>query len=384
MNKWIKIGFSGATLHYKQCGVTTGRLLVEDSRFDTVHHFDIGQGKMVSEDRIKLCPETILSDEFRLIDGNGCDVTDEARKEASKFGKFVTDHPDVRYVYMPINYGSIFQPFNINQIVNMFAVFIGEKPVSTYHPKIIFENGKLSYEKINQNLIDIVNNGFIKLDTPFYYENPRNSKREVIYTLAQLASGYPSNSKRKHIILWWENVKANCKTDEEYNTFIQTLENISSESNIEKKYNSLTEFIRKVIKDKGLNFVQEELKKINKLGILPENCLTFIRPQRNRISVLTECKYIGKTIQLSGSFIFKVPEDVYEKLLLGSKTARYLENGFAILTKWDDCYGIDEEYFEDADFGDYYHISDVVSGKTDIGKIKLNNKNNNNDTEDLL
>lgn len=389
MNKWIKISFSGATLHYRECGVTTGDLLKSDKRFDSVHHYDMNQKKIVSGDRLVICPETILTDEFKLIDDNGKDVTKEIR-EKKDFSKYLSEHPEIHYVYGGDKYGSIFRPFNANQIANMLAVFIGEKPVSTYHPKAIFENGELSYEKINQSLIDIVNNGFIKLDTPFYYEKNQNGQRVVLYNINQLASGYPSNSKKRSIIQWWETTKANLSEDK-YKKLICMLEEMSGECDIENKYSSLTEFLSKIVNEKGYEFIEKELKKNQYIGLLPEHDLTYLRIQKPRpfelrsiLSAASECKYLGKTIQLSGSFIFKVPEDIYKKLINGKKTAIYLENGFATLAKWDGVYGIDEEYFVDTDFTDYYSLSEVISGKTNIGMIKSNNKKENNDTEDLL
>lgn len=236
------------------------------------------------------------------------------------------------------------------QVSNMLAVLIGERPVSTFHTPII--DGKPIRSRI-QELDEIAKNTFVKLNNIYLIES--DDKKTYIGEFSTGRKSGPSNSKMNPTITW-----------RRYrNYFIDKPENFEISSNIFQKYlkkpfnqenyGTIDEAISEIKKGESFDEFVEDLKKIHLLGFIDEG-KSALRPRKNhRLSFVSQDTYPMLTLSISGEFVMEVDNEIYKRLKTGKKVATYLDGGVVTLQKWEETGDyfntiIDEEDLYDEGF----------------------------------
>ena len=236
------------------------------------------------------------------------------------------------------------------QVSNMLAVLIGERPVSTFHTPII--DGKPILSRI-QELDEIAKNTFVKLNNIYLVES--DDKKTYISEFSTGRKSGPSNSQIKPTITW-----------RRYrNHFIDKPENFEISSNIFQKYlkkpfnpenyGTIDEAISEIKKGESFDEFFKSLKKIGVSGFANDGKSALYPSKDNRLSFVSQDTYPMVTLSISGEFIMDVDNEIYKRLKTGKKVATYLDGGVATLQKWEETGDyfntlIDEEDLYDEGF----------------------------------
>lgn len=328
-NKWIKVSFKGARLPYYERLKTrdsSGRLKFEDNikNSDFIHHTEInedGSYTDVVDRRKNVCQSTILTT-----------VVEEGEP-----------------------YSDIFLPMRLHPISNMLIALCGGNPVSEYHPRII--NGK--YEKRDAAFDVIVNNGFVRLDSPFKYtvtDKEGVEKEKVISNVTKWAKSAPSNKREVEYehsevngnVSWFWLRARYTGDDETYSYIYKLLQKYTGVNNLEERFLTVTEAIMYIEKTSESLFSDFKSVLNDRKGLLTLINGTFFRPSGiNRTGCASERGGLMNCICLNGTFLFNLPSMFVNDINIGPHFASYLEGGFASLETWDDDFGIHGYFFDD-------------------------------------
>ena len=236
------------------------------------------------------------------------------------------------------------------QVSNMLAVLIGERPVSTFHTPII--DGKPIRSRI-QELDEIAKNTFVKLNNIYLVES--DDKKTYIGEFSTGRKSGPSNSQMNPTVTW-----------RKYrNHFIDKPEKLEICSNIFQKYlkkpfnqenyGTIDEAVSEIKKGDSFDEFVKNLKKIGVSGFVNDE-KSALRPTKyNRLSFVSQDTYPMLTLSISGEFVMEVDNEIYKRLKTGKKVATYLDGGVVTLQKWEETGDyfntiIDEEDLYDEGF----------------------------------
>ena len=247
-------------------------------------------------------------------------------------------------------FGTAENLIHYEQISNMIAVLIGERPVSTFFTPIV--DGKQIHNRIPK-LDEIAKNSLVKLDNIYLIES--DDKKTYISETSTWRKSGPSNSKMKPTITWRRYI----------NHFIDKPENFEISSNIFQKYlkkpfnpenyGTIDEAISEIKKGESFDEFAENLKKIGLMGFVNDGKSGLFPSKSNRLSFVSQDTYPMDTLSISGEFIMDVDNEIYKRLKTGKKVATYLDGGVATLQKWEETGDyfntlIDEEDLYDEGF----------------------------------
>ena len=248
-------------------------------------------------------------------------------------------------------FGTAENLIHYEQISNMLAVLIGERPVSTFHTPIV--DGKQIHNRIPK-LDEIAKNSLVKLDNIYLIES--NDKKTYIFEKSTWRKSRPSESKINPTVTW-----------RKYrNHFIDKPEKLEICSNIFQKYlkksfnpenyGTIDEAVSEIKKGDSFDEFAERLdKEINCFGLISDKKSGLYPRKSNRLSFISQDTYPMSTLSISGEFIMDVDNEIYKRLKTGKKVATYLDGGVATLQKWEETGDyfntlIDEEDLYDEGF----------------------------------
>ena len=236
------------------------------------------------------------------------------------------------------------------QISNMLAALIGERPVSTFHTPIV--DGKQVHSRIAE-LDEIAKNTFVKLNNIYFVES--DDKKVYISETSTGRKSGPSNSRRCPTITW-----------RRYrNRFIDKPENLEICSSLFQKYltkpfnpenyGTVDEAISEIKNGDNFDEFAIKLKTIGVGGFVNDKKSALYPDKGSRLSFVSQDTYPMLTLSISGEFVMDVNNEIYKRLKTGKKVATYLDGGVATLQKWEETGGysntlIDEEDLYDEGF----------------------------------
>lgn len=250
-------------------------------------------------------------------------------------------------------FGTAKNIIHFEQVSNMLAVLIGERPISSFHTPII--NGKPIRTRIPE-LDEIAKDGYVKLNNIYKIETKDKKENDIeIYITEKntFRKSGPSNSKTGGTITWRKFRNRFYDFPEKLEKYIKCFDKYTSKPFDENHYGSVNEAIREI---KNCGKI-EELKK--DMGHGCEGFFTkstdVLRPNSkdSRFAFLSQDTYSSNIITISGEFIFDINDNnILEKLVTGKKIATYLDGGLATLEKWENNsyfkrnYNFEEEGFK--------------------------------------
>lgn len=233
------------------------------------------------------------------------------------------------------------------QVSNMLAAFIGERPVSTFHTPII--DGKPIRSRI-QELDEIAKNTFVKLNNIYLVES--DDKKTYIGEFSTGRKSGPSNSQMCPTITW-----------KRYrNRFIDKPENLEMCSSIFQKYltkpfnpenyATVDEAISEIKNGDSFDEFKKNLKTIGVSGFVNDKKSALYPEKSSRLSFVSQDTYPMLTLSISGQFVMNVSDDIYKRIYTGKKMATYLDGGIATLEKWEETGTYGNSFIEDDELYD--------------------------------
>lgn len=276
--------------------------------------------------------------------GKGIRVKDNVIVNNGKLFRTYRDRKENDII--PVKNGVIgadnFNLIDINQVSNMLHVLFGCRPVSTYHN--IYIEGvdgvrRPLHERLKE-IDEIAKNGYYKIVNTPYVEFSRGEKNN----LADSSNSTHITFKKlkTHMLEYYG-------TTDMYYKFLQILSEYTSKNVCKENYSSVDNAILELSEDKKTEFK----KNLKQNGFRTESVYvneTFSRLHfykgvaTNSLSSYCTNSTICKSVELYGSFIFEVDNNMYNILVNGKKFATFLDGGVAKLCKWDELgyntYGI--------------------------------------------
>lgn len=257
-------------------------------------------------------------------------------------------------------FGTAKNPIHMEQVSNMLAAMLGERPVSTFHTPVV--DGKPIRKRIAE-LDRIVRQSFVKINNVFFID--KDGKEIYVGETSTGRKSSPSNSKKSPTITWRRYNNIFIDEPEKRELCSSCFEKYLSKPFNKDNYGSIDEAISEIKNTKNFNEFFSEMKEMSLIGFLTKE-KTVLRPDRkHRLSFVSQDTYPMLTLSISGEFILNVTYEIYERLVTGRKIATYLDGGLATLEKWEETgtYGnneIDEHFIEDEG---YSKISDIDKRK---------------------
>ena len=251
-------------------------------------------------------------------------------------------------------FGTAKNPIHIEQVSNMLAAMLGERPVSTFHTPVV--DGKPIRERIPE-LDKIARESFVKISNVFFYE--KDDKERYVQESSTFRQSRCSNSKMGGTITWRKFRNRFVDHKDRLEKYIKCFSKYTLKPFDEEHYVSINEAISEIKENGKL----EEFK--NELGCdgFFTKTADVLRPssKHSRFAFLSSDTYPMIILSVSGEFILDVTDEIYERLVTGRKMATYLDGGLAILEKWEEtgtyCNDIiDGDFIEDEG---YSKISDI-------------------------
>lgn len=225
-------------------------------------------------------------------------------------------------------FGTAKNVIHYEQISNMLAAMIGERPVSFFHTPVV---DGVPVRKRPEVLDGIAKNGYVKVKGLHYFE--KDDKLHYITENSTYRKSGGSNSKVCSTITW-RKFRNRFRTDsEKLEKYMECFKRYTPKEFSEEFYGSINEAICDIEASGRL----EEFK--NEIGCdgLFAKSTDVLRPGKSsRFAFISSDTYPMKTITVSGEFVFDVPEDIYKRLVFGVKIATYLDGGLATLEKWEE------------------------------------------------
>lgn len=230
-------------------------------------------------------------------------------------------------------FGTVRNLIHYEQVSNMLHVFVGERPVSSFHtPKV----DGVPIRKRNQLLDEIAKNGMVKLNNTYFYK--KDDEYNVITEVTSFKKTSPSNVKCGNVS--WRKFKNRFfDNPEKLEHIVETFGKYTEKPFNESNYASVSEAIAELNRNgRYSDFVNDSGYK----GFNNDNC-SFHKVESDGNGVRT-ARFVRMSINsspfpmvsLSGEFRFCVPDDLYNRILTGTKCATYLDGGVALLEKWED------------------------------------------------
>lgn len=232
-------------------------------------------------------------------------------------------------------FGSPEIPIHKEQLSNVLHVLLGERPVSFFNQ--IGPDGTPMRQRIPE-IDEIAKKCFIKFDNVFKYTNKKGETSFITETVLAKKSR-PSHVLAAFPITWGKFKLRFINEQEAYEKYIKILNDHSGKKDVTKEYGSLTECLKDIGEEKV-----SQLKMLFKKekGLVDITTTVFLRPDRkNKYGTITINGYAQNFISVDGTIIYEVDDDMYKRIITGTKCATILDGGMASLEKWDE-YGIHE------------------------------------------
>lgn len=248
-------------------------------------------------------------------------------------------------------------PIHKEQLSNVLHVLLGERPVSFFNQ--IGPDGEPIRQRIPE--IDAVaKKCLVKYDNNFKHTN-KNGETVFMTETILCKKSLPSNNKEEFPVTWGRFKLRFINETDSYEKYISLLNSYSGKDDVTKEYGSLTECLKNIGDDKVYE-LKNILVKTN--GLVDITSRTIFRPTgKEKYGTITVNKYPQEFISVDGSIIYDVNDDMYKRIITGTKCATILDGGMASLERWDE-YGIHEYGLYDIDIDElldegYQRITDT-------------------------
>jgi hypothetical protein len=230
---------------------------------------------------------------------------------------------------------------SVNQISNMLHVLMGERPSATYRDTFI--------DKID-DIFEIANKSYIKIDSPTFINNSKNTKYYQSESITIRKAIYNSYSTAPDLV-YWKRVENFLTDDEDNSLFFETLKVLSNVLG----YDVTSKTAMDVFDELRTNHLENqeifELKKILKskgktpiIKLLEGGYTGGFTMNSNSRTLLTTNFGVDKVTRLSGSIVVPLEDNYIEKIRKSKGIAKILDGGFVwiddLLNEYE--FGIDE------------------------------------------
>lgn len=255
------------------------------------------------------------------------------------------------------NFVDIEEPIQIGCVSNMLHVLFGARPVPSYR-EVLY--------KSNQDIFNIAKNGFVRIDSLYYYEDKNGVKRPISEFTAGKKNAFNSHSKAVYTNYVGGTVKGDVTWDtlkrrflnENYFKYVQITSFLSEKLNIVTDVTKEITFLDALIKVCDNGYKNELICLLTELGGL-NILIKFINQKTDDLLEFNSysCKmasrlnnvHMSHKVTLNCEFIFEVTREQYNILMSGNQCATFLDGGYA--------YIVPQLYSEtDIDFEDYNKI----------------------------